>query len=82
MTELLEQDVPVLRALRARPGRTLGSLARDLGLPTTNFGRPPVTVLRRSVDRLVADGLVEERGSRYRLSERGRRALAARALDL
>jgi DNA-binding IclR family transcriptional regulator len=74
-------DQELLRALRSTPERTLGELADAVGLPRTNFGRPLGLRLREPVQRLVADGLVEEYDGHYRLSERGRHALADRALD-
>lgn len=74
-------DQELLRALRSGPERTLGELAEVVGLPRTNYGRLLGRRLREPVRQLVADGLVEEAGGRYRLSERGRRALADRALD-
>ena len=74
-------DEELLRALRRSPDRSLGELADVIGLPRTNFGRPLGHRLREPVERLLADGLVEAHGGRYRLSERGRRALADRAFD-
>jgi DNA-binding IclR family transcriptional regulator len=76
-----EQDLTLLRALRRSPGSSLEDLAEAIGLPRTNFGRPLSRRLRAPVDRLVRAGLVEERRSRYRLTEGGRRMLAERALD-
>lgn len=70
----------LLRALRSAPDSSLGELADSVGLPRSNFGRPLSRRLREPVNQLVAEGLVEDRGGRYRLSERGRRALAERAL--
>jgi len=74
-------DQELLRALRGAPDRSLGELADAVGLPRTNFGRPLRNRLREPVERLLADGLVEEHDGRYRLSERGRRTLVERALD-
>ncbi len=74
-------DEELLRALRKEPDRSLGELAEAIGLPRTNFGRSLASRVREPVRRLVDDGLVEERGGVYRLSERGRRTLAERALD-
>jgi DNA-binding IclR family transcriptional regulator len=71
----------VLRALRALPDQTLADLADSVGLPRTNFGRPLTRRIQGTVEQLVTEGLVEERGGRHRLSERGRRALVERALD-
>ncbi|MGH2933658.1 MAG: hypothetical protein ACRDL2_03970 [Gaiellaceae bacterium] len=71
----------VLRALRALPNQTLGELADAVRLPRTNFGRPLTRRVERPVQQLVREGLVEEHEGRYRLSERGRRTLADRALD-
>ena len=74
-------DEELLRALRNGPDRSLGELAEAVGLPRTNFGRSLASRVREPVRRLVDDGLVEEHGGVYRLSERGRRTLAERALD-
>jgi DNA-binding transcriptional ArsR family regulator len=71
----------LLRALRALPDQTLGDLADAVGLPRTNFGRPLTRRVQGTVERLVAEGLVEEHEGVHRLSERGRRTLAERALD-
>jgi DNA-binding IclR family transcriptional regulator len=71
----------VLRALRARPDQTLGELADTVGLPRTNFGRRLARRVQSAVEHLVNERLVEEYDGRYRLSERGRRTLAERALD-
>src|SRR5712691_11358818 len=79
--KLAGQEFALLRALRAEPNRTLDELAASLGLPRTNFGRRLSHRLPEQVDRLVAAGLVEEYFSRSRLTEKGRRALADRALD-
>ncbi len=76
---LLEDEV--LRALRALPDQTLGELADALGLPRTNFGRPLTRRVQGPVEQLINERLVEEHDGRYRLSERGRRMLAERALD-
>jgi predicted Zn-dependent protease with MMP-like domain len=70
----------VLRALRAAPGSSLDGLADALGFARTNFGRSLSHGLQEQVSRLVAAGLVEEEAGDYRLSERGRRLLAERAL--
>lgn len=75
-------DQELLCALRGAPDRDLGELADAVGLPRTNFGRPLRNQLREPVERLHADGLVEEHDGRYRLSEHGRRTLADRALGL
>lgn len=66
--------------LRRAPDRDLGELADAIGLPRTNFGRPLRSRLREPVERLLADGLVEEDNDRYRLSETGRQTLADHAL--
>jgi DNA-binding IclR family transcriptional regulator len=79
--ELDDQELAVLRALRSSPDSDLVDLAAAVGLPRTTFGRPLSRRLRQPVDQLVADGLVEQHGDRYRLSQRGRRALAELALD-
>ncbi len=76
--ESLADDL--LRALRRSPNSGLADLAVEVGLPRTNFGRPLSERLRPPLERLVADGLIDERHGRYRLSDRGRRALAERAL--
>jgi DNA-binding IclR family transcriptional regulator len=70
----------VLRALRAFPDQTFGELAHAVRSPRTNFGRPLTRGVERSLQQLVRDGLVEKHKGRYRLSERGRRTLAERAL--
>jgi predicted transcriptional regulator len=74
----LEQEL--LRSLRRAPDRDLGELADAVGLPRTNFGRPLRNQLREPVERLLADGLVEEDNGRYRLTETGRQTLADREL--
>ena len=74
-------DQELLRALRSRPDRNLSELADAVGVPRTNFGRRLDHRLRDPVEQLIDDGLVEERGGRYRLSERGRRTLAEDAAD-
>jgi hypothetical protein len=76
-----ELDRELLRAIRRLPGKKLDDLADAVGLPRTNFGRPVGARVRARVERLLESGLVEEHGDRYRLSERGRRALADAALD-
>jgi predicted transcriptional regulator len=73
-------DDELLRALRALPDQTLGELADAVGLPRTNFGRPLVRRVQGPVRQLLTEGLVEEEEGRYRLSQRGRRTLAERAL--
>jgi hypothetical protein len=75
-----EQGLAVLRALRAAPGSSLDELADGLGFPRTNFGRSLSQGLQERVRQLAAAGLVEEEAGRNRLSERGRRLLAERAL--
>ena len=77
----LSLDQELLRALRRAPDRSLGELADAVGLPRTNFGRSLSHRLQEPVERLLGDGLIEEHGGRYRLSESGRRTLAERALD-
>jgi coproporphyrinogen III oxidase-like Fe-S oxidoreductase len=76
--EALEQDL--LRALRKSPGSTVNTLARVIGLPRTNFGRRMSLGLYEALERLAADGLVEEERGRYRLTDEGRRDLAERQL--
>jgi predicted transcriptional regulator len=71
-------DQELLLAVRRSPNRTMRELASAVGLPRTNFGRQLSHPLRGPVGRLLADGLIEERHGRYRLSERGRRVLAER----
>jgi DNA-binding IclR family transcriptional regulator len=78
-SELDGLDLLLLRALRRVPDSSLGELADAVGLPRTNFGRPLSRRLREPISQLVAEGLVEDRGGRYRLSEPGR--LADRAVD-
>ena len=73
-------DQELLRVLRRAPDRDLGELADAVGLPRTNFGRPLRSRLREPVERLLADGLVEEDNDRYRLTETGRQTLAHHAL--
>lgn len=73
-------DDEVLRAIRKLPDSTLAQVAEAAGLPRSNFGRQLTGRLEMPLRHLIADGLVEERGSRYRLTERGRRAIAADAL--
>jgi predicted transcriptional regulator len=77
--ESLEEDL--LKAVRRAPNRRPDELADVLGLPRTNFGRSLGHRLRRSLERLRDEGLVEERSGRYRLAERGRVFLAERALS-
>jgi DNA-binding IclR family transcriptional regulator len=77
----LSLDQELLRVLRSAPDRSLGELADAVRLPRTNFGRMLSHRLREPVERLLADGLVEAHDGRYRLSKRGRRTLAERALD-
>lgn len=74
-------DGELLRALRISPDRSLDELADDVGLPRTNFGRSLSRQLLEPIHRLLNVGLVEECDGHYRLSERGRRTLAERALD-
>jgi coproporphyrinogen III oxidase-like Fe-S oxidoreductase len=76
--EALEQDL--LRALRKSPGSTVNTLAGVIGLPRTNFGRRMNLGLYEALERLAADGLVEEERGRYRLTDEGRRDLAERQL--
>jgi hypothetical protein len=71
----------LLRAVRRAPGRGADELAELVGLPRTNFGRPLGHRLEEPLRRLLRDGLLEERRGRYRLSDRGRRTLARRALE-
>ena len=70
----------LLRAVRRAPDRGADELAELVGLPRTNFGRGLGHRVREPLEHLLRAGLVEERRGRYRLSDRGRRALAARAL--
>jgi DNA-binding IclR family transcriptional regulator len=81
MTESRLDDQELLRALRSTPESSLSELADAIGLPRTNFGRPLSRRLHEPLNRLVAEGLVEEHDGRYRLSNRGRRTLAEHALD-
>jgi predicted transcriptional regulator len=74
-------DDGLLRALRNAPDRSVDQLAEAVGLPRTNFGRAPSRRVRERVRALVDEGLVEEHGKRYRISEHGRRVLAERALE-
>jgi DNA-binding MarR family transcriptional regulator len=76
--EALEQEL--LRALRRAPGSTVKALAGMVGLPRTNFGRRMSRGLHETLERLAADGLVEEERGRYRLTDEGRRELAERQL--
>lgn len=77
----MELDDDLLRALRNTPDRNVDQLAEAVGLPRTNFGRAPSSRVRDRVRHLVEEGLVEEHGRRYRISEHGRRLLAERALE-
>ena len=74
-------DHVLLRFIRRSPERRVDEIADGIGLPRTNFGRPFAHKAVSPLDRLVAEGLVEERDGRYRLSSDGRRALADRAYD-
>ena len=76
--EALEQEL--LRALRRAPRSTVKALADTVGLPRTNFGRRMSRGLHETLERLAADGLVEEERGRYRLTDEGRRELAERQL--
>jgi DNA-binding IclR family transcriptional regulator len=76
----VDLDDDLLRALRNAPDRNVDQLAEAVGLPRTNFGRAPSSRVRERVRALVEEGLVEEHGKRYRISEHGRRVLAERAL--
>jgi DNA-binding IclR family transcriptional regulator len=78
---LEDQDLALLRALRARGEPSLAELADSLGLPRSNFGRHLGHRLVAPVNRLIEAGLVKTDGARYRLSQRGRRLLAERALN-
>ena len=77
----MDLDIELLRAIRSLPGRSLPELADAVGLPRTNFGRPLGSRLRPHADRLRDAGLVEADSGRYRLTDRGRRALAEQALN-
>jgi DNA-binding IclR family transcriptional regulator len=74
-----DTDFEMLRALRATPETGLAGLADALGVPRSNFGRRLDHQLLQHVTRLVEEGLVEQHGKRYRVSERGRDLLAERA---
>jgi DNA-binding transcriptional ArsR family regulator len=76
--ETLEHQL--LCALRKAPGRCVNALADAVGLPRTNFGRRMNLGLDEMVERLTADGLVDEERGRYRLTDEGRRELAERQL--
>jgi coproporphyrinogen III oxidase-like Fe-S oxidoreductase len=76
--EALEEEL--LRALRSTPGSGVDALAALVGLPRTNFGRRLTRGLHETLERLAADGLVEEDRGRYRLTDEGRRELAERQL--
>jgi DNA-binding IclR family transcriptional regulator len=78
---LKASDIDLLRALRARAGCGLEGLAASLGLPRTNFGRRPSRRVSEQMSRLVAHGLVEQNGCRYRLTEQGRRVLGDHAFN-
>jgi len=75
-----EQEIALLRALRARPGGSLDEVAGSLGLPRTNFGRRVSRDVPERVSRLVEAGLIEENSRSYDLTDRGRRALTEHAL--
>jgi len=74
--EQMPLEKELLRELRRAPSRRLEELAEAVGLPRTNFGRRLSTRLRAPLARLLDDGLIVEHRGRYRLTERGRRALA------
>jgi hypothetical protein len=76
--EALEHEL--LRALRTAPGSNVDGLAAAVGLPRTNFGRRLTRGLHETLERLAADGLVDEDRGRYRLTDEGRRELAERQL--
>lgn len=59
----------------------MDELAEAVGFPRTNYGRALGNRVRPPVQRLLTQGLIEEHGGRYRVSERGRRALADSALN-
>ena len=71
----------LLKAVRRAPDRRAGELADLVGLPRTNFGRPFGHRVREPLEHLRSEGLLEEHGGRYRLSDRGRRRLADEALN-
>ena len=77
----MDLDDDLLRALRNAPDRSVDRLADAIGLPRTNFGRAPARRLRERVHALVDEGLIEEHGKHYRISEHGRRVLAERTLE-
>ncbi len=79
-SQLDDQQLAVLRALRRVPESSLNELAAAVGLPRTNFGRPLTRRLCGPISHLVAEGLIEEYEGRYRLADQGRRTLAERAL--
>lgn len=60
-------DEELVEALRRTPGRTAGQLAREAGLPRTNFGRPLTGPVQAALEEMVAAGIAERRGRRYRL---------------
>lgn len=70
-------DEELLGAIRNAQNRRLTELEKLVGSPRTNFGRPLTKGLRAALRRLVDEGVVEEDGGAYRLSEGGRRSLAA-----
>ena len=78
---LADLDVALLRALRGTKETNLRGLAAAVGVPRSNFGRALSHRLEEPVEQLVRDGLVDERGGRYRISDRGRRCLARLAVD-
>jgi DNA-binding IclR family transcriptional regulator len=69
----------LLLALRRSPGSRSDKLAEAIGLPRTNFGRRLKNGVTRPLQRLLAEGLIEEDRGRYQLAEAGRRRLAERA---
>jgi DNA-binding IclR family transcriptional regulator len=79
--EVDRAELELLRAIRASREAALTEVAAALGLPRSNFGRRLDSRLVEPLNHLIEAGLVECHGSRYRLSERGRRLLAERALD-
>ncbi len=67
-------DDDLVRALHETPGCTVQELAHAAGLPRTNFGRQLTGPAHKALGRMVAAGLVERRGRRYRLSRVGHAA--------
>ena len=74
-------ELTLLRAVRRAPRSSLRELSATIGLPRTTFGRSLSHRLEAPLEKLRAQGLIDEERGRYRLSEAGRRLLADLALN-